>query len=239
MGSLVQAAVDHGHEALLLLTDPGERKPGEATTAEDLARWPAARVLPFEPDASLGADARARACRRPRGPVAALPALEHGCGGRHPAMRTAGVRFYSVDYILEALNSRPRPTASWTARSTRASSRRPWHWQGSPSRATSSRCAGRRPIRPQRDRRLHHAERLALVDRVAVDVTWDRTRPADGAVHVRLNLAVPEPGGDTSGATGRRCSPRAGPRPPARRSRPRDLERERVPRAGPGHPPIL
>lgn len=68
MGSLIQAAIERGHEALLL-TDPGERKPGEATTPEDLAHWPRARVLPIQRGASLvplltGARAEALVGRR-------------------------------------------------------------------------------------------------------------------------------------------------------------------------------
>jgi hypothetical protein len=43
MGSLIQASLDRGHEAILL-ADPGERKPGETTTPEDLGRWPGAPV---------------------------------------------------------------------------------------------------------------------------------------------------------------------------------------------------
>ena len=44
MGSLIQAAIERGHEALLL-TDPGERKPGEATTLPVVVSTIQARLL--------------------------------------------------------------------------------------------------------------------------------------------------------------------------------------------------
>ena len=43
-GSLIQAALQRGHEAVLL-RDPGEQKPGEVATREDLSHWPVARVV--------------------------------------------------------------------------------------------------------------------------------------------------------------------------------------------------
>lgn len=106
MGALIQAALDHGHEALLL-SEPSERKPGEATTSEDLGHWPTARVLPFQRDSSL-----ARLLARERADALVGPSLHFvlasmGLEQDIPAMRAAGVRLYSVDYILEALNSRP------------------------------------------------------------------------------------------------------------------------------------
>ena len=39
-GSLIQAALERGHE-VVLLRDPGEQKPGEVATAADLGHWPA------------------------------------------------------------------------------------------------------------------------------------------------------------------------------------------------------
>lgn len=106
MGSLIQASLDRGHEAILI-SDPGERKPGEVVTAEDLAHWPAART----------------AILRRRAPFASLltehgvsalvgPSLHHvlismNLEGDVPMLRGAGIRLYSVDYVLDALNSRP------------------------------------------------------------------------------------------------------------------------------------
>jgi len=106
MGSLIQAALERGHDALLL-TDPAERKPGEATTPEDLAHWPRARVLPIQRGASLvplltGARAEALV-----GPSLHFVLASMGPEADIRAVRAAGVRLYSVDYILEALNSRP------------------------------------------------------------------------------------------------------------------------------------
>jgi hypothetical protein len=106
MGSLVQAALESGHEAVLL-ADPGERKPGEATTEEDFRHWPAARVVRFQRGAPLSpvlAGARVDALVAPSLHFLLVSmGLEADVG----PMRAAGVRLYSVDYIVEAVNSRP------------------------------------------------------------------------------------------------------------------------------------
>lgn len=106
MGSLIQASLDRGHEAILL-ADPGERKPGETTTPEDLGRWPGARVLLYHRGSPL-------APLLGRGGVTALvgPSLHFVLASMRlepetPALRAAGVRLYSVDYILDTLNSQP------------------------------------------------------------------------------------------------------------------------------------
>jgi len=106
MGSLIQAALDRGHDAILL-TDPGERKPGEATTPADLGHWPAARVVAHrrgEPIFPLLAAAGANALVGPSLPFV-LAAM--GLGRDLAGARAAGVRLYSVDYVLETLTSDP------------------------------------------------------------------------------------------------------------------------------------
>ena len=106
MGSLIQAALDRGHEAILIV-DPGERKPGEASTPTDLGHWPAARVVahrwgqPILPRLrEAGADALI-------GPSLHFVLTAMGLTADMAAARAAGVRLYSVDYVLETLTSDP------------------------------------------------------------------------------------------------------------------------------------
>lgn len=106
MGSLIQAALGRGHEALLL-SDPSERKPGEATTPDDLRCWPAAHVLRFQRGASLAPLLTRERADALVGPSLHFVLASMGLEEDIPAVRAAGVRLYSVDYILEALNSRP------------------------------------------------------------------------------------------------------------------------------------
>jgi hypothetical protein len=106
MGSLIQASLDRGHEAILV-HDPGERKPGESVTAADLRHWPRARVVTHrrgEPLAPLLPDEGAQALV---GPSLHFVLTGMGLAAEMPALRAAGVRLYSVDYVLDALNSEP------------------------------------------------------------------------------------------------------------------------------------
>ena len=156
MGSLIQAAIDRGHEALLL-TDPGERKPGEATTPEDLAHWPRAQVLPIQRGASLvplltGARAEALV-----GPSLHFVLDEHGAGGGYPGR--AGRRGPAVLRRLHRGGAEQPPgglprcsTVTFYADRVRAElalAREPV--QGTTS-MRSARASG-----AQRDLRLHHA----------------------------------------------------------------------------------
>lgn len=106
MGALIQATVDRGHEAVLLV-DPDERKPGEAATPADLGHWPAARVVAHRRGRPLlrqlsevGADALV-------GPSLHFVLCSMGADAGIAAARDASVRLYSVDYVLETLTSAP------------------------------------------------------------------------------------------------------------------------------------
>jgi len=121
MGSLIQAAIERGHEALLL-TDPGERKPGEATTPEDLAHWPRARVLPIQRGASLVAPLTGARAEALVGPSLHFVLASMGPEGDISAMRAAGVEV--EDGVLaeeaEAINEtwtfsvrQQRPFVTW------------------------------------------------------------------------------------------------------------------------------
>ncbi|HSB40730.1 MAG TPA: hypothetical protein VLK28_02770 [Methylomirabilota bacterium] len=106
MGSLIQASLDRGHEAILL-TDPGERKPGEAATPADVGQWPAARVLARRPGEPLLPLARERGVDALVGPSLHFVLTSMGPGADLAGLRAAAVRLYSVDYVLETLTSDP------------------------------------------------------------------------------------------------------------------------------------
>jgi hypothetical protein len=106
MGSLIQAAIERGHETLLL-ADPGELKPGEAVSAEDLSRWPRARILVYRRGSPLAPLLRREGATALVGSSLHLVLASMRLEPEIPALRAAGVRLYSVDYILDALNSPP------------------------------------------------------------------------------------------------------------------------------------
>ncbi len=106
MGSLIQAALDRGHEAILL-SDPGEGKPGEAVTSADLGHWPAARVLTHRRGAPLLPVLRAAGANALVGPSLHFVLTSMGRAAEMAAARDASVRLYSVDYVLETLTSDP------------------------------------------------------------------------------------------------------------------------------------
>jgi len=106
MGALIQAAIDRGHEAILL-SDPGERKPGEAATPADLGHWPAARVVAHRWGEPLLPRLREAGADALVGPSLHLVLSAMGLASDMAAARDAAVRLYSVDYVLETLTSDP------------------------------------------------------------------------------------------------------------------------------------
>jgi hypothetical protein len=104
MGSLIQAAVDRRHP-VVLLRDPTERKPGEATTDADLRPWPGARVVVHRRGEPLLPVLRGEGVQALVGP--SLYHALQGTSSELPQMRGSGVRLYSVDYAFETLTSDP------------------------------------------------------------------------------------------------------------------------------------
>lgn len=106
MGSLIQAGLDRGHEAVFLY-DPDERKPGEAVTAGDFSRWPRARLLAHRRGTPLAPLLATEGAEALVGPSLHFVLTGMGLGPEMPVMRAAGVRLYSVDYVLDALIGDP------------------------------------------------------------------------------------------------------------------------------------
>jgi hypothetical protein len=105
-GSLIQAALARGHEAVLL-RDPGEQKVGEVATAEDLGHWPAARVVDHRWGAPMLPLLGAHRVEALVGPSIHFVLKQLGQEQDMAGARAAGVRLYSVDYALETLTSDP------------------------------------------------------------------------------------------------------------------------------------
>ncbi|HWP77983.1 MAG TPA: hypothetical protein VNU03_25905 [Methylomirabilota bacterium] len=192
MGSLIQAALDHGHEALLL-TDPGERKPGEATTAEDLAHWPRARVLPIQRGASLAPPLAREGAEALVGPSLHFVLSSIGSEEDIRAVRAAGVRLYSVDYIVEALNSRPEAYRLLDRTFYTSEYERSWHWHGSPFKEDFA--ALGQSLRSARSAISGSTmlDQLGLVDRGAVRRHLGIGPDKPVVLFMSLKMAVPEP----------------------------------------------
>jgi hypothetical protein len=192
MGSLIQAAIERGHEALLL-TDPGERKPGEATTPEDLAHWPRARVLPIQRGASLvplltGARAEALV-----GPSLHFVLASMGPEADIRAVRAAGVRLYSVDYIVEALNSRPEAYRLLDRTFYTSEFERNWHWRESPFKGDFDALGQSLRLARSAIGGSTMLDQLGLVDRAAVRRQLGLGPDKPVVLLMSLKMAVPEP----------------------------------------------
>jgi len=191
MGSLIQAALDRGHEAILL-TDPNERKPGEAATDADLAHWPAAQRVPHrqgQPLLHRLTEARAQALV---GPSLHFVLRATGLAADRAAARAAGVRLYSVDYVLETLTSDPEAYRVIDVTFYATEFERRLHWEILADRFAA---VAREVSLPARSAVCGSTmlDQLALVDR-------DRVRrrlglPPDRPVVLLMSLkmAVPEP----------------------------------------------
>ena len=191
MGSLIQAAVDRGHEALLVV-DPGERKVGEAVTAGDLGRWPRARVLVHHRGAPLGPLLIGAGATALVGPSLPVVLASMGLEAEIPAMRTGGVRLYSIDYILDALNGRPEAYRVIDRTFYTSEYERRLHWTILAERFE--------PVRQDVDVVARSAvcgspmlDQLELVDRAAVRRRLGVAPDRPIVLFMSLKMAVPEP----------------------------------------------
>jgi hypothetical protein len=193
MGSLIQAAIERGHEALLL-TDPGERKPGEATTAEDLGHWPRARTLPIRRGASLAPLLAGERTEALVGPSLHFVLASMGPEEDIRAVRAAGVRLYSVDYIVEALNSRPESYHLIDRTFYTSEYERSWHWHESPFKDDFDEL-GRRLDLSARSAvgGSTMLDQLGLVDRGTVRRQLGIGPDKPVVLFMSLKMAVPEP----------------------------------------------
>jgi hypothetical protein len=191
MGALIQATLDRGHEAILL-SDPGERKPGEAATPADLGHWPAARVVahrwgePMLPCLrEAGADALV-------GPSLHFVLSAMGLVSDMAAARDASVRLYSVDYVLETLTSDPESYRMLEVTFYATEYERRLHWEILRDRFA--------PVARDLSLEARSAvsgstmlDQLALVDRDAVRRRFGIAAHRPVVLLMSLKMGVPEP----------------------------------------------
>jgi hypothetical protein len=106
MGSLIQAALDRGHH-VVLLRDPHQEKPGEATVASDFAAWPRAELVDYPWGAPLGPVLERHQVQALVGPSLYLVLVAMGRAGEAVDLKRRGLRLYSVDYAFETITSDP------------------------------------------------------------------------------------------------------------------------------------
>jgi hypothetical protein len=191
LGSLIQATIDRGHEAILLV-DPGERKPGEAATSADLGHWPAAHVLVHRRREPLLPLVRSAGAGALVGPSLHFVLTSMGLGAEMAAARDASVRLYSVDYVLETLTSDPEAYRVIDVTFYATEYERRLHWD----------ILGERFAAVARDVSLEARsavsgstmlDQLALVDRDAVRRRFGIAPGRPVVLLMSLKMAVPEP----------------------------------------------
>ena len=220
LGSFIQAACDRGHH-VVLLHDPDEKKPGEAVTAADLALWPRATPRAHrrgEPLLPILKDAGATALV---GPSLHFLMKAMGVTAEAGAMRAAGLRLYSVDYVFDMVASEPEGYRVVDITCYLSEHQRAIHWRVQAAELRRHRRRAR-AAGAQRGGRLHHAgsARPRRPSGGAAEVRAVRVG-AHRAVHVAQDggaraLPPPRVGGRLARAARRR---RRSPRGTARSSR--------------------
>jgi hypothetical protein len=191
MGSLIQASVDRGHEPIFV-TDPSERKPGEATTSDDLGHWPGARLLVYRRGSPLAPLLESAAVTALVGPSLHFVLTSMRLESEIPALRAAGVRLYSIDYILDTIHSRPEAYRVIDRTFYTSEYQRRLHWtilqdrfklvQEAVDLSTRSSVCGSTML-----------DQLDLVDRAAVRRHFGLAPGVPVVLFMSLKMAVPEP----------------------------------------------
>jgi len=191
MGSLIQAALDRGHQALLV-RDPGELKPGEATTPDDLAHWACAHIVDYHRGQPLLKLLRARQVQALVGPSMHFMMKSMQLAGEMAEAGQMGVRLYSVDYAFETITSAPDAYRLIDTTFYATEYQRQLHWRllkddfnkvaqdvGLEKRSAVS---GSTML-----------DQLALVDRAAVRQRFGLSPDRPVVLLMSLKMAVPEP----------------------------------------------
>jgi hypothetical protein len=106
VGAVVDAALQRGHR-VILLWDPAETKPGERLSRQDLDAWPPARIVEYRRGAPLVALAAAEGLDALLAPSLHYLLRATGNEAEMPALRAAGVRLFSLDYVFETVSNDP------------------------------------------------------------------------------------------------------------------------------------
>ena len=191
VGSVIQTALDRGHR-VLLLWDPEEAKPGEAVTEADLAPWPDAARVEYRRGAPL-APVLARHGARALVATALYQLLrDNGLEGEFDALRGAGVRTYSLDYVFDTVTSAPEAFRVVDVTFYTSAYQRALH-----RRLLADRFAA---LGPAVDLDARSAvvgstmtDQLSVVDRAGVRRRWGLAPSQPVVVLMSLKMAVPDP----------------------------------------------
>lgn len=191
IGSVIQAALDRGHRALLLW-DPEEPKSGEAVTETDLAAWPGAVRVRYRRGAPLVPVLAGHGARALVAPALYQLLRDNGLEAELDALRAAGVRTYSLDYVFETVTSAPEAFRGVDVTFYTSAHQRELH-----RRLLADRFAA---LGPGVDLDARHAvvgstmtDQLAVVDRAAVRRRWGLGPSRPVVVLMSLKMAVPDP----------------------------------------------
>jgi hypothetical protein len=190
MGALIQAALDRGHD-VVLLWDPTEAKPGEQVAREDLAPWPTARVAAWSRGTPLAPTLTLTGVKALVAPSLYSAFQAFRLDAEAEAIRAAGVRLYSVDYGLDTITSDPDGYRIVDVTFYASDWQRALHWR--------VKADGFRRIGDRADLQARSAvvgstmlDQLAAVDRAAVR----KRHRLDGrpvVLFMTLKMKVPDP----------------------------------------------
>jgi hypothetical protein len=189
LGTLIQTALERGHEAVLLW-DPVEAKPGEQVSEAELAVWPRARVVVWDRRTPLPPVLAAAGVRALIAPSLHSVLRSFGRDGDCPALRAAGVRLYSVDYVLDTITNDPAGYRVVDVTFYASQWQRELHWR---VKADGFAAIGDRALLDRRSAVVGSTmfDQLALVDRAAVRKRYG----LDGrrvVLFLSLKMAVPD-----------------------------------------------
>jgi len=191
MGSLIREAIERRHQ-VVLLRDPTERKPGEATVDGDFRHWPEARVVLHRRGERLLPLLRAEKVRVLVGPSLYQTLEGMPLGSELDAIRGEGVGLYAVDYVFETITSSPDAYRVLDRIFYTSEHQRRLHWDLLRDRfavvARDVRLVERSAVCGST-----MLDQLALVDRVAVKRRLGVAPEQPVVLLMSLKMAVPEP----------------------------------------------
>jgi hypothetical protein len=190
MGALIQAALERGHE-VVLLWDPIEPKAGERLTRAELGAWRGARIVEYDRRTALLPVLRAAGVTALVGPRAWEILRAFGRADELGAFPAAGVKLYSVDYGLDTITSDPAGYRAVDVTFYASAWQRELHWR---VKANGFAGLGNRATLQARSAVVGSTmlDQLAGVDRAAVRKRYGLgDRPV--VLLLTLKMKVPDP----------------------------------------------
>jgi hypothetical protein len=192
LGSVIQALLDRGHRTVLFWDASGRvSKAGDTLTEADLAAWPGAETVRYDP-------ASAERLFRQAGLDALVSTelysyiLAGGLQSAFEAIRAAGVHLYSVSHIFDTAWSDPAGYRLLERTFYVSDYQRDLHWR---MYADDFAAVGPRPVLEARSAVTGSPmlDQLAAVDPVAARRRYDLPEGRPVVVFMSLKMAVPDP----------------------------------------------